>query len=216
MTTAVKTATATVTIALLVATVAADTNDLHAVGGKCSSDKSQQGWTFDSADNSIKFGSTGCLSEPPNWDTLDELVVVPCVPGSKKQNFTFNASTGLVEHGTAGCLALDTKVHDPNALRLAITTCGGRSNPSFTSPKELWAPATGGPLQTDDGAQCISASSTRPSSWPVELYDLWTGHDAFVPTGIYRIPSMVTTNNGTLLAFAQARAHSTDSTPSAL
>ena len=34
MTTAVKTATATVTIALLVATVAADTNDLHAVGGK--------------------------------------------------------------------------------------------------------------------------------------------------------------------------------------
>lgn len=94
--------------------------------GKCSSDKSQQGWTFDSADNSIKFGSTGCLSEPPNWDTLDELVVVPCVPGSKKQNFTFNASTGLVEHGTAGCLALDTKAHDPNALRLAITTCGGR------------------------------------------------------------------------------------------
>ena len=34
MTTAVKTATATVTIALLVATVAADTTDLHAVGGK--------------------------------------------------------------------------------------------------------------------------------------------------------------------------------------
>ena len=39
-----------------------------------------------------------------------------------------------------------------------------------------------------------------------QLFDLWTGHDAFVPSGIYRIPSMITTNNGTICAFAQARA----------
>ena len=31
-----------------------------------------------------------------------------------------------------------------------------------------------------------------------------SAHDGFVPRGIYRIPSMITTNNGTLIVFAQA------------
>lgn len=116
-------------------------SSLHAVGGNCTSGKAQQGWKFDAADDTIKFGTAGCLSEPPNWSTLDELVVAPCEPGSPKQNFTFNATTGLVKHG-AGCLALNTK--DPgSAMRLAVSGCGGRFNPKFESPKELWAAASG-------------------------------------------------------------------------
>ena len=54
-------------VLLMLATpTAASSSSLHAVGGNCSSDKAQQGWTFDSADDTIKFGSAGCLSEPPN------------------------------------------------------------------------------------------------------------------------------------------------------
>ena len=200
-------------VAAVLATTAAASN-LHAVGGNCTSDKAQQGWKFDSTDDSIKFGSGGCLSEPPNWATLDELVVAPCEAGSPKQNFTFNATTGFVHHG-AGCLALNTKDPD-DAMRLAVSGCGGRFNPNFKSPKELWAVASGAALRTKDGAQCISAMPSRPTSWPTQLFDLWTGHDAYTPRGIYRIPSMIATKNGTLIVFAQARVHSTDATPSSV
>eukprot|EP01052_Picozoa_sp_SAG31_P035160 SAG31_NODE_4207_length_3473_cov_3.916716_1_plen_481_part_00 len=192
---------------------------LHAVGGNCTSDPSQQGWQFDSADDTIKFqpaaGAGGCLSEPPNWNTLSELVVVPCKPGEPKQNFSFDAATGLVRHGT-NCLALNLGDKPDSALRLEISGCGGRYNPHFQSPKELFAAANGSALRTNDGLQCVSATPGRPTTWPPKLYDLWTGHDAYTPRGIYRIPSMITTNNGTLVVFAQARVHSTDATPSSV
>jgi hypothetical protein len=208
-------------ISMLSAAAPAATFNLHAVGGNCSAaDPAQQGWQFDSADDTIKFhlqggGGVGCLSEPPNWSTLAELVVVPCEPGEPKQNFTFDAATGLVRHG-ANCLALNMGDKPDSALRLGISGCGGRYNPRFQSPKELFASANGSTLRTKDGAQCVSATPSRPASWPPKLYDLWTGHDAYTPRGIYRIPSMVTTNNGTLVAFAQARVHSTDATPSSV
>ena len=208
-------------IATQLSAASAAAGQLHAVGGNCSGDSSQQGWRFDPSDDSVKFGSAGCLSEPPHWSTLDELVVVPCETGSSKQNFTspkqnftFNATTGLVQHGT-GCLALNIKDPD-SAMRLAVSRCGGRANPKFESPKELWAAANGAVLRTKDQAQCISAALSRPASWPTQLYDLWTGHDAYTPRGIYRIPSMITTKNGTLIVFAQARVHSTDATPSSV
>ena len=93
--------------ATVLATSSAESATLHAVGGNCTSDKAQQGWVFDPATDSIKFGSAGCLSEPPNWHTLTELVIAPCQPGEPSQNFTFNSTTGLVKHG-ANCLALNT------------------------------------------------------------------------------------------------------------
>ena len=205
------TSAATAAVAAVLATTAT-ASSLHAVGGNCTSDKAQQGWTF--ADDAIKFGSAGCLSEPPNWATLDELVIVPCEAGSQKQNFTFNSTTGLIRHGS-GCLALNTK--DPDGtMRLSVSGCGGRYNPKFEAPKELWAAASGAALRTKDGEQCIAAAPSRPAGWPTQLYDLWTGHDAYVPHGIYRIPSMITTKNGTLIVFAQARVHSTDATPSSV
>ena len=198
--------------ATVLATSSAESATLHAVGGNCTSDKAQQGWVFDPATDSIKFGSAGCLSEPPNWHTLTELVIAPCQPGEPSQNFTFNSTTGLVKHG-ANCLALNMADKPDSALRLEISGCGGRFNPHFQSPKELFA-INGSALRTKDGAQCVSAVPSRPTSWPLQLYDLWTGHDAFVPRGIYRIPSMITTNNGTLIVFAQARVHSTDAATS--
>jgi hypothetical protein len=203
--------------ALLFLGVADAAPTLHAVGGNCTpADKAQHGWIFDSADDAIKFGTEGCLSEPANWNTLQELEVAPCVRGSPKQNFTFDAATGLVKHGP-NCLALNT--HDlPGSLRLYIAGCGGRFNPRFQSPAELFASANSSSplLRTRDGQQCVSAAPSRPASWGPRLYDLWTSHDAYIPRGLYRIPSMVTTKNGTLIAFAQARVHSTDATPSSV
>ena len=78
--------------ATVLATSSAESATLHAVGGNCTSDKAQQGWVFDPATDSIKFGSAGCLSEPPNWHTLTELVIAPCQPGEPSQNFTFNST----------------------------------------------------------------------------------------------------------------------------
>ena len=129
--------------------------------------------------------------------------MAPCEAGSPKQNFTFNATTGFVTHG-ARCLALN--LGDlAGALRLGLS-----------GPCSSFAMANGSTLRTKNGAPptCIAASPSRPASWPTQLFDLWTGHDAFVPRGIYRIPSMITTKNGTLIVFAQARVHSTDATPS--
>ena len=99
----------------------------------------------------------------------------------------------------------------------------------------------------------MSFLQSRGAERSQRLFDLWTGHDARVPHGIYRIPSMITTKNGqrvsththsvgllrtscaftglccpllnqerlllctgTIIAFAQARVHSTDSTPSSV
>jgi hypothetical protein len=194
---------------------------LHAVGGNCSAgDKAQQGWRFDLSDDTIKFSTAGCLSETANWATLEELEIRLCERGSPKQNFTFDPATGLVKHGQY-CLALNTGGGGGGGggggeLRLEVAGCGGRSNPKFERPAERWAMANGSALQTADGGHCIAAAASRPESWPPRLYDLWTGHDAFVPRGIYRIPSMITTKNGTLIVFAQARVHSTDATPSSV
>ena len=196
---------------------AAAPSALHAVGGNCSAaDKAQQGWLFDAATDAIKFGSAGCLSEPANWATVEELEVLPCDPGSPQQNFTYNATTGLVRHGPY-CLALGAAAGKAAGLRLGLAGCGGRWNPKFENPLELWDISSGA-LRTKGGttALCVAAAAARPESWPPRLYDLWTGHDAFVPRGIYRIPSLITTKNGTLIVFAQARVHSTDATPSSV
>ena len=51
------------------------------------------------------------------------------------------------------------------------------------------------------------------SASAVYLQDLFHALDPRLPHGYYRIPSMVATNNGTLLAFVMGRFHRTDSTP---
>ena len=52
-------------------------------------------------------------------------------------------------------------------------------------------------------------------SYPA-LTDLFHQLDARLPHGDYRIPSLVTTVNGTLLAFVAGRFHRTDITPNIL
>ena len=47
----------------------------------------------------------------------------------------------------------------------------------------------------------------------VPLMDLWVQLDSRLPRGDYRIPSLVATPNGTLLAFIMGRMHRTDDTP---
>ena len=47
----------------------------------------------------------------------------------------------------------------------------------------------------------------------VPLVDLFVRGDAFTPHGEYRIPSLVSASDGSLLAFAMAREHQTDYTP---
>jgi hypothetical protein len=47
----------------------------------------------------------------------------------------------------------------------------------------------------------------------VHTTDLFTQLDARLPHGYYRIPSLIATPNGTLLAFVMGRFHRTDSTP---
>ena len=172
-------------------------SSLHALGSNCTSDKAQQGWLFDSTDDTVKYGTAGCLSETPNWSTLSELEITPCDPGSPTQNFTFDQSSGQVKHG-AYCLALNM-ADEPGHLRLEVSGCSSQPNQQFAN-------ANGTTMRSQGGGQCISAVPDRPLSWPPRLFDLWTGHDSFIPRGIYRIPSMITTNNGTLIVFAQVRA----------
>ena len=45
------------------------------------------------------------------------------------------------------------------------------------------------------------------------VQELFHAHDYRIPRGQYRIPSLVSTKNGTLLAFVAARLHCTDMTP---
>ena len=53
-----------------------------------------------------------------------------------------------------------------------------------------------------------------PSPTPaVALQDLFHQLDELLPRGDYRIPSLVATSNGTLLAFVMGRMHRTDATP---
>tara|TARA_B100000768_G_scaffold167269_1_gene171239 strand:+ start:86 stop:448 length:363 start_codon:yes stop_codon:yes gene_type:complete len=53
------------------------------------------------------------------------------------------------------------------------------------------------------------------SALAVSIYtqDLFSQLDARLPGGDYRIPSLVATTNGTLLAFVNGRMHRTDLTP---
>merc|ERR1712166_634780 len=211
------------TLVAVLATTSAAAPSLHALGSICCDttttncskavhNQQQQGWLFDSSDDTIKFGSAGCLSETPNWSTLSELEIAPCEPGSPKQNFTFDQShpfTGQVKHGPY-CLALNM-ADEPGQLRLELSGCSSQPNQMFANENNG---TNGNTMRT--GGQCISAVPTRPASWAPRLFDLWTGHDSFIPRGIYRIPSMITTNNGTLIVFAQARVHSTDATPSSI
>ena len=57
-----------------------------------------------------------------------------------------------------------------------------------------------------------TADATHAATAPA-LTDLFHQLDARLPHGDYRIPSLVTTNNGTLLAFVAGRMHRTDYTP---
>ena len=142
---------------------------LHAVAGNCTGEAAQHGWVVDTTDDTIKFGSVGCLSEPLDWVTYSELEVVPCEKvhahgcitaahplhrdcillhtaihssqGSPKQNFTFDAATRLIKHG-AYCLGINVKDQPNSAMRLEISGCGGRWNRNFADPKQLFAMPT--------------------------------------------------------------------------
>ena len=52
-------------------------------------------------------------------------------------------------------------------------------------------------------------------TWPY-VQDLFHELDSRLPRGDYRIPSLVATTNGTLLAFVNGRFHRTDQTPDIL
>ena len=57
-----------------------------------------------------------------------------------------------------------------------------------------------------------AARLASPSAYP-PLVNLFTQLDSRLPHGQYRIPSLVTTLKGTLLAFVAGRMHRTDRTP---
>ena len=115
--------------AALISSSVAAAEQLHAVGGNCSSGAAaQQGWAFDGANDAITFlsGATSlCLSDTPNWALSGELALVPCSAGDPMQNFTYNASTSLVYHGKS-CLSLNIAEKPDNALHLTAGGCGGK------------------------------------------------------------------------------------------
>lgn len=67
------------------------------------------------------------------------------------------------------------------------------------------------PLALRANVLCIAMQALLLAS--IGMVDLFTQHDGRLPHGDYRIPSLVATPNGTLLAFVMGRMHTTDNTP---
>ena len=61
----------------------------------------------------------------------------------------------------------------------------------------------------------LALSCVATFTWPY-VQDLFHELDSRLPHGDYRIPSLVATTNGTLLAFVNGRFHRTDQTPDIL
>ena len=89
------------------------------------------------------------------------------------------------------------------AANLSVKTAGFFE---WAQHKSMERPEPLVPVETEANGQVVAPP-------PMYLQDLFHQLDPRLPSGDYRIPSLVATTNGTLLAFIMGRFHRTDSTP---